>query len=101
MRKQSWQTHTVTAQKTVEELEERECVPGVGGLRLQAGVHISSVQRQEGLSVLHQQLRPPGEGLEIPQKNINRLEPVSMLAKAHVDSTTPIVNSRVPPSGRK
>lgn len=92
---------TVTAQKAVEELEERERVPGVGGLRLQAGVHVSLVQRQEGLSVFHQQLRPPGEGLETPQKNVNRLEPLSMLANADVDSTTPNVNSRAPPSGRK
>lgn len=80
---------TVTAQEVVEELEEREAVPGVDGLRLQRGVHVGSVQRQKGFGVFHHQLGPPGEGLKTPQKkSISScwLQPqVSMLANADLD----------------
>lgn len=78
---------TVAAQEVVEELKEREAAPGVAGLRLQAGVHVGAVQRQEGFGVLRHQLGPPGEGLETPQKKkIRGCRPrVGVLAKADLE----------------
>lgn len=54
---------TIGSQEVVEELEQRETVPGVHRLDLQSGVHVGFIQRQEGLGVLGHQLRPPGESL--------------------------------------
>lgn len=55
---------TVHSQEVVEQLEEGEAVPAVGRLNLKSCVHVSRVQTQEGLCMLHHQVRPPGEGLQ-------------------------------------
>ncbi|TNN41241.1 hypothetical protein EYF80_048597 [Liparis tanakae] len=54
---------TVQSQEVVEHLEQREAVPRVHGLQLQSGVHVGSVQRQEGLGVGGHQIGPPRERL--------------------------------------
>ena len=54
---------TVSSQEVVEELEQREAVPGVNGLDLQSGIHVGSVQGQEGLGVFGHHLWPPRESL--------------------------------------
>ena len=55
---------TVHSQEVVEQLEEGEAVPAVGRLNLKSCVHVGRVQTQEGLCMLHHQVRPPGEGLQ-------------------------------------
>lgn len=54
---------TVSSQEVVEELEQRETVPGVDRLYLQSGVHVGFVERQKRLGVFRHVLRPPREGL--------------------------------------
>ena len=45
-------------------MEEREGVPGVWGLLRQDLVHVHSEHGPEELTVLHQQVAEPGEGLQ-------------------------------------
>lgn len=55
---------TVHPQEVIEQLEEGETVPAVGRLNLKCRVHVSRVETQEGLGVLHHQVGPPGKGLQ-------------------------------------
>ena len=54
---------TVCAQVVVEELEEREAVPGVGRLHVEHGVHVDGEERPEHLGVVDEQLAVPGQRL--------------------------------------
>ena len=55
---------TISSEVVVEDLEEREGVPGVLRLFRQDLVHIHSKQRPEELAVLHQEVTEPSEGLQ-------------------------------------
>ena len=56
--------HTISPEVVVEDLEEREGLPAVLGLLRQDLVHVHSEHGPEELTVLHQQVAEPGEGLQ-------------------------------------
>ena len=55
---------TVSSEVVVKDLEEREGVPSVWRLLRQDLVHVHSEHGPEELTVLHQQVAEPGEGLQ-------------------------------------
>ena len=55
---------TISSEVVVEDLEEREGVPGVLWLFRQDLLHINSKQGPEELAVLHQEITEPSEGLK-------------------------------------
>lgn len=55
---------TVCPEKVIEQLEEGEAVPALGGLDLQSGIHVDSIKGQEVLCVLHHEVCPPRKRLE-------------------------------------
>ena len=58
---------TISPEVVIENLEEREGVPGVGVLETEDGVHVNCEQWPEELAVLHQEVTEPSESLEEKQ----------------------------------
>lgn len=54
---------TISPEVVIEDLEEREGVPGVGMLEAEDGVHVHSEEWPEELTVLHQQVTEPRKRL--------------------------------------
>ena len=55
---------TISPEVVIEDLEEREGVPGVGVLEPEDGVHVHREQGPEELAVLHQEVTEPSERLK-------------------------------------
>lgn len=66
---------TVCSEEVVEQLEEWEAVPALGGLDLQRGVHVDGVKSQEVLRVLHHEVCPPRKRLERQHEEEGRWGP--------------------------
>ena len=55
---------TISSEVVIEDLEEREGVPGVLWLFREDLVHVHGKERPEQLAVLHQEVTEPSEGLQ-------------------------------------
>ena len=68
---------TISPEVVIEDLEEREGVPGVWVLEPEDGVHVHCEQGPEELAVLHQEVTEPRERLEEKQTYFRNMEPSS------------------------
>ena len=68
---------TISPEVVIEDLEEREGVPGVWVLEPEDCVHVHCEQGPEELAVLHQEVTEPRERLEEKQTYFRNMEPSS------------------------
>ena len=66
---------TISPEVVIEDLEEREGVPGVGVLEPEDGVHVHREQGPEELAVLHQEVTEPSERLKEKQNHFLNFNP--------------------------